>query len=93
MVLVDRSISDTFAYYENSGTNTAPTYTKQTGSGSPLFGFTVSIPQVPSFADLDGDGDLDMLGGTFDRDAFAYFENLGTPSNPIFIDRRGSLNP
>ena len=93
MALIDNSLSETFAYYENTGSATSPNYVKRTGSDSPLFGFQVSNPGVPSFADLDGDGDLDMLGGAFSNDKFAYFENLGTSTNPIFVDRRGDLNP
>ena len=93
IALVDNSIDDTFAYYENTGSATNPNYVKRTGSDSPLFGFQVSAPEPPSFADVDGDGDLDMLGGAFDNGNFAYFENLGSSINPIFVDRRGDLSP
>jgi hypothetical protein len=93
MALVDNSLSETFAYYENTGSATNPNYVKRTGSDSPLFGFQVADPQAPSFADVDGDGDLDMLGGAFDNGNFAYFENLGSSTNPIFVDRRGDLSP
>jgi hypothetical protein len=34
-----------------------------------------------------------MLGGAFDNGNFAYFENLGSSTNPIFVDRRGDLSP
>jgi hypothetical protein len=93
MALVDFSLSETFAYYENTGSATNPSYVKRTGSDSPLFGFQVRYPEAPSFADVDGDGDLDMLGGAFDNENFAYFENLGSSTNPIFVDRRGDLSP
>jgi hypothetical protein len=34
-----------------------------------------------------------MLGGAFDNGIGAYFENLGSSTNPIFVDRRGDLSP
>nr|MCU0982594.1 VCBS repeat-containing protein [Pirellulaceae bacterium] len=37
----------------------------------------------PSFADFDGDGDLDLVCGEF-LDGFTYFENLGTRTAPQY---------
>lgn len=37
----------------------------------------------PEAVDLDGDGDLDALLGNGDGD-FWYFENVGTPTSPVF---------
>ena len=38
---------------------------------------------IPAFADLDGDGDQDLLVGEY-YGALKYFENTGTPLNPHF---------
>ena len=43
---------------------------------------SVSFSQ-PRFADLDGDGDLDMILGSIDEPPL-YFENIGTPAAPDF---------
>ncbi len=37
----------------------------------------------PSFADFDGDGDLDLICGEF-VDKFTYFENIGSRNNPVY---------
>jgi len=43
-----------------------------------------SLPfSQPRFADLDGDGDLDLILGSIDRPPL-YFENTGTPAAPDF---------
>lgn len=42
----------------------------------------------PAFADLDGDGDLDLISNSYnivtDLADFAYFENIGSASSPQF---------
>jgi len=54
-----------------------------------------SYLQMPSFADLDNDGDFDMLVSGFANDyntgqEYIYYENTGDASNPVFSD--GELN-
>lgn len=53
------------------------------------FGITpVGIISAPTFGDLDGDGDLDMLTNSYDSIAtgreFHFYENIGTPGGPAF---------
>ena len=47
---------------------------------------------TPSFADLDGDGDLDAVVGELNG-ALRYFENTGSASAPAFTARTGAANP
>ena len=45
----------------------------------------------PSFADFDGDGDLDLICGEF-LDGFTYFENVGTRRAPRYAAGRRLLS-
>lgn len=72
--------SSQLAYYRNTGTATDPAFTLQTRD-------LVDISQLglgnvaPTFGDLDGDGDDDMILG--DADGLVhYFENSGGAGNP-----------
>ena len=79
-------------YYENTGTASAPTYTERSGTANPFTGIDVGIYSVPTFADIDGDGDQDLVVG----DDFArlyYYENTGTASSPTYTERSGTANP
>ncbi|MGD1699247.1 putative Ig domain-containing protein, partial [Dapis sp. BLCC M229] len=46
----------------------------------------------PTFADLDGDGDLDLIVGELAGN-LNYFENTGTVTNPIYLEQIGTDNP
>ena len=79
-------------YFQNTGTATAPAFTDRTGAANPFDGVDVGFLAMPSFADVDGDGDLDAMVGEQDG-TLRYFENTGTAIAPAFILRTGAANP
>ncbi len=69
-------------YFANTGTATAPAF--DTVSVNPFSLTQVGGYAKPSFADLDGDGDLDAFIGENDDGNTNYFENTGTAIAPAF---------
>ena len=57
-----------------------------TGAANPFAGVDVGSISVPSFADLDGDGDLDAVVGEGDGN-LNYFKNTGTAITAAFTER------
>ncbi|MFN3667842.1 MAG: beta strand repeat-containing protein [Brevundimonas sp.] len=80
------------AYFENTGTAATPIFTERTGADNPFVGFDVGYSSIPTFADVDGDGDLDAVVGELNG-TLAYFENTGTAAAPVFAERTGAANP
>ncbi|MHC4743828.1 MAG: FG-GAP repeat domain-containing protein, partial [Planctomycetota bacterium] len=71
----------------NKGTTAKPDYerpVKVRAAGQPVDVY--GMPS-PSFADFDGDGDLDLICGEF-LDGFTYFENTGTRTEPRYAGGR-----
>lgn len=79
-------------YFENTGTSANPGFTERTGSANPLDDVSVGYYGTPAFADLDGDGDQDLIIGNSGGN-IAYLENTGSATNPAFTQRSGSANP
>ncbi len=70
-----------FKYYQNTGTKTAPMFAAPVSNP---FGLSnVYYFGTPSFADLDNDGDMDLLVGEYYGD-LQYFENTGSKTAPAF---------
>ena len=77
--------------YSNLGTTAEPDYREQTGTGNPWNGFDVGYYAIPDFADLDGDGDMDLAVGAYSY--IDYYENTGSAGAPAYTRRTGSANP
>ncbi|MGQ0701199.1 MAG: FG-GAP-like repeat-containing protein [Panacagrimonas sp.] len=93
-VLSASYIDDKIAWYENDGMPD-PGFTLHTISTTADSAFSVFA------ADLDGDGDVDVLSGSRDDDKIAWYENDGAPvpvspcapSAPRPIAHSGSMPP
>ena len=67
-------------FYRNTGSSTKPAFTASSqGFGIPDIGSSAT----PTFADIDGDGDLDLFIGTSPGNTY-FFKNTGLSTNPAF---------
>ena len=73
----------TFAYYRNTGTATAPEYTFVDYNYLDLDQQNYGLRTVPTFGDIDGDGDEDLLMGLQDG-SMVYYENTSTGNGAQF---------
>ncbi len=77
----------TLAFFENQ----SGAFVERTGAANPL-DFGVALPlsnTTPALADVDGDGDLDFFAGET-AGSIAEFENVGTESDPVYVERTGA---
>ena len=76
--------SGTINFYRNEGSVTEPNFVLVSDK---YLDIDVGRRSVPTFADLDNDGDYDMIIGR-EAPGLDYYENSGTATDPTFV-----LNP
>ena len=91
-VFVGNFNGDIEFYRNTGGATTVRRLAKVTGSSNPFDGVNEGQYAAPAFADVDGDGDFDMLLGTYYGSTF-FFRNTGSATNPIFAEQTGAANP
>ncbi len=86
-VEADGSQASRIAYYENTGTATEPEYTFITADYQNFSALDIgaSLNFYPSFGDLDGDGDEDMILGEYLGYCY-YMENTGGAGSPAVFN-------
>ena len=72
----------TVKLYRNNGSNTAPVFAAD-AANNPLAGVAVGTYAAPTFADIDGDGDLDAFVGEF-YGTVKFYRNNGSNTAPVF---------
>ncbi len=76
------------ALYENTGTAAAPVFALHAGF---FAGLAVGMYPVPTLADLDSDGDLDLLAGLSESGALKFYPNTGTPALAAFAEAQAEV--
>ena len=90
--LVLGNSNGTFLYYKNTGSTTSAVYAAQTGTANPFNGHDVGIASRPTLADLDGDGDFDLMAMDLFGEYF-YYENTGSNTSASYTAWTEDANP
>ncbi|MBU8540642.1 M10 family metallopeptidase C-terminal domain-containing protein [Falsiroseomonas tokyonensis] len=89
--LVVGSDSGKLTAYRNTGTTTNPSFTLLTGADNPFNDIDVGTFSAPSFGDIDGDGDLDVISGAANGTISVWRNTPPTPSITISVTAGNDL--
>ena len=90
-MVVYSSYEGKLRFFENTGNASTPLFIQSFSTDNPFNSFSFSTAS-PSFADLDNDGDLDVLIGEY-YGTLMFLENTGNASTPQFVEQYGGNNP
>ena len=90
--LVVGEYNGTLKYFLNESSGGTITFTPKTGENNPFNGFDAGNLSSPKFADVDGDGDPDLVVGEYNG-TLKYFLNESAGNTITFSEKTGTDNP
>lgn len=78
--LITGSASGRLYFFRNTGNGGNPSFEL---ASTNFGGINVGLTAIPTFADIDGDGDYDLFVGK-DDGTVSFYRNTGTPQSPTF---------
>jgi hypothetical protein len=79
-------------YFANVGTREDAAFVERLGGANPFSAIDVGDFSAPALADLDGDGDRDLLVGA-EAGRAHYFRNIGSAAAASYLELTGDANP
>ena len=83
---------ETLYYYLNESTQSGIVFNQQTSTNNPFDSIDVGDDSAPTFADINGDGKLDLVVGEADG-TLNYFLNESVGSTITFTEQTNQDNP
>lgn len=80
--LKDSSISHSYYFFKNTGNAVQPAFTLVDSNFMDISNFVLDPGSIPTFGDLDGDGDLDAIVG--ERSGIMHYFTNSSKTNPNF---------
>ncbi|MDA3929053.1 MAG: T9SS type A sorting domain-containing protein [Prolixibacteraceae bacterium] len=81
-----------YYYYENTGSKQVMDFSKEPVLD--LFDYSEEYFIMPSFSDIDGDGDLDIIYSSYEgENGILFYENTGSNTNLIYTLKPTETNP
>jgi len=93
-LLLGASVPGIIQYYENIGTPTEPEFEQQTNEDNPFNGIIENYWNYslinPVMADIDNDGDDDLIYTNERHKSVYFYRNTGNANNPSFLNETGT---
>lgn len=90
---LNRNGKASIAFFKNDGDNSHPLFKEINNSANPLANVSLPGLTIPTFIDIDNDGDYDCFIADAHSGALRFYKNTGSSTHPQFSMQSAAMNP